>query len=174
MNKRPNNPGSQGGSQTGAGAAGRRCSDTQCLGSAFTLIELLVVIALIGFLGGLPLPVLSRVRDKAQAINCLNHKKQLQLAWALYSVDNNDRLVPHGLHIPSAPKPELSLWWAQGFLSYDGGNSENTNTALLLDPNYAKLGPYTKEASLYKCPGDRSRVKVSRSLYLPRARSVSM
>jgi prepilin-type processing-associated H-X9-DG protein len=89
-------------------------------------------------------------------------------------VDNDDKLVPHGLNIPTPPQPELGLWWAQGFLNYDGGNSENTNVLLLLSPQYAKLGPYTREATLYRCPADKSKVKVGKSQFLPRARSISM
>jgi prepilin-type N-terminal cleavage/methylation domain-containing protein/prepilin-type processing-associated H-X9-DG protein len=141
---------------------------------AFTLIELLIVIAIIAILAGLLLPALARAKEKAQAIRCLNHKKQLQLAWMVYPVDNDDKLVPHGLNIPSPPQPELGLWWAQGFMNYDGGNSENTNTLLLIDPHYAKLGPYTKDPAIYKCPSDRSRVKVGKNQFLPRVRSVSM
>src|SRR6478672_3403599 len=114
--------------------------------AGFTLIELLIVIAIIAILAGLLLPTLARAKEKARAIQCLSNKKQLQLAWSLYPVDHDDKLVPHGLNIPSPPQPELGLWWAQGFLSYDGGNSENTNTLLLLDPKYAKLGPYSLSA----------------------------
>jgi len=142
--------------------------------AGFTLIELLIVIGIIAVLAGLLLPTLARAKEKARAIQCLSNKKQLQLAWSLYPVDHDDKLVPHGLNIPSPPQPELGLWWAQGFLSYDGGNSENTNTMLLLDPKYAKLGPYSQSAALYKCPSDRSMVKVGRNKMLPRVRSLSM
>jgi prepilin-type processing-associated H-X9-DG protein len=85
-----------------------------------------------------------------------------------------DALVPHGLNIPSPPRPELGLWRAQGFLNYDGGNSENTNTALFLDPHYAKLAPYSQNAALYKCPSDKSMVKLSKSKFAPRVRSISL
>jgi prepilin-type N-terminal cleavage/methylation domain-containing protein len=143
-------------------------------GKAFTLIELLIVIAIIAILVGLLVPTLASAKQKAQSIRCLNNKKQLQIAWMLYPVDNTDHLVPHGLNIPSPPQPELGLWWAQGFMNYDGGNSENTNALLFIDPQYAKLGPYSQNAAIYKCPADKSMVKVGKNKFLPRVRSVSM
>lgn len=112
-------------------------------------------------------------KEKARAITCLSNKKQLQLAWSVYAVDHSGRLVPNGWNIPTPPQPELGLWWAQGYLDYEGGNSENTNVLLLLNPDYAKLGPYTKAAAIYKCPRDRSQVKIGKRVY-PRVRTVSM
>ena len=65
-----------------------------CPPPGFTLIELLVVLAVISVLASLLLPALSRAKESARRIACLNHLRQLGLAMQMYVNDNEGRYCP--------------------------------------------------------------------------------
>jgi len=130
---------------------------------AFTLIELLVVIAIIAILAGMLLPALSKAKAKVRGIQCMNHHRQLLLAWRMYVDDNYDTL-PHVKHGP--------YQWVGGWLDFDGSNRENWDPAVNLETSI--LWPYCGQSlGIFKCPADRSTVNVGGKL-MPRVRTMSM
>jgi prepilin-type N-terminal cleavage/methylation domain-containing protein/prepilin-type processing-associated H-X9-DG protein len=136
----------------------------------FTLIELLVVIAIIAVLAGMLLPALSKAKAKGQGIQCLNNLRQLGLAWVMYADDNQGRIVPNHGNVYGQQT------WVTGWLDFSS-SYDNINVDYLInnekDGNYGLLGPYLKNAAVFRCPADKSQVTIFGRL-MNRVRSMSM
>jgi len=147
----------------------------------FTLIELLVVIAIIAILAAMLLPALAKSKQKAQQIQCMNNSRQFMIAWRVYAEDFREVLLTCQGGTSGAPPQDSGLPWVDGAprVNWITGNIDYVNAVtpsfydITVDITRSPMWPYSKNANLYKCPADRSTVRVAGST-MPRVRSISM
>jgi type II secretory pathway pseudopilin PulG len=113
---------------------------------AFTLLDLIAALAVLAILAATFAPALAKSGGKAGRINCINNKRHIQAACAMYSAEFNDWLMPN------APAGYVGGWC--------GGNSDVDwgSAPANINPNYYTtncLGPYVKDLKAYKCPNDK-------------------
>src|SRR5438552_758792 len=97
--------------------------------AAFTLIELLVVIAVIATLAAILFPIFARARERARAVACVAHIRQIGLAFTMYADDYDGQFVPEFAVDVSLYDEVQKMWWRQ-------------------------LQPYIRSLTILHCPSD--------------------
>lgn len=106
-----------------------------------------MAIAIIAILAGLLLPALSRAKQKAIGLACLNNQKQMGLAWRMYAEDNGDKLLlaANGLK-------------ANAYRSWMPWHFEK---ALIWDITNSPMFQYARSTDAWKCPPNKKQLSIS-------------
>jgi prepilin-type processing-associated H-X9-DG protein/prepilin-type N-terminal cleavage/methylation domain-containing protein len=116
----------------------------------FTLVELLVGLAIVAILAVLLLSVVSRVRERADATQCMSNLRQIALANIAHAGD-------HGGEFVQGTEMSNLKWWH--------GVRASANAPF--DPSLGPLAPYLgSEGRVKKCPAFENVAKSSRQFEL--------
>lgn len=138
-------------------------------GGGFTLVELLVVIAIIGILAAFLLPALSKAKQQAYNVACLNNLNQLELCEHLYVLDNDDYYPPNnaGASFTVTTNGDVfSYVLQQSWLPDPDADTE-------IDPSNIINGllfKYNTSLAIYHCPSDQSMLLADDGTPLPQLR----
>jgi prepilin-type N-terminal cleavage/methylation domain-containing protein/prepilin-type processing-associated H-X9-DG protein len=107
---------------------------TQHRSIAFTLIELLVVVAIIAILAAMLLPALQNAKFQAQKTRGMNNLRQVGLAVAMYSNDNNGSLPNNGVQNGNASEELLIPYGVSNLLYATQANQPEPNFYCIVNP----------------------------------------
>lgn len=124
-------------------------------GKIFTLIELLIVISVIAILIGILLPVLNSARGKAKQTFCSSNSRQIQIAYASYSMANDDILLitaarPARRKAPNrgfeSPAGAVWIWYLKDELNMPDLNADGGSWSAI---------PVKYQKKVFTCPGSQ-------------------
>ncbi len=116
-------------------ARGKRCGR-----SMFTLVELLVVITIISVLAGMLLPVLSKAREAARRLDCMNRVRQIGMAFQQYADDHNGHFQYSG-----------STMWVDAYCTLSG-SCQKPIASVYIGYYANDTDMRHQRSNIYRCP----------------------
>jgi len=125
----------------------------------FTFVELLVVVGVLAVLAAMLIPALANTQPDSRLSQCLNNERQIVLGWRMYADDNNDVLAPNDYPFSTklawSPSSGKFVSWVAGTMANVFDATDPNGSKVLVDARGSRLAAYvTKDAAVYKCPGD--------------------
>lgn len=115
----------------------------------FTLVEMLVVMSIIMIMASMMLPSLTRAKEKAKTITCVNNLHQLGLAMRMY-VDEHNGKYPNNRVFDTGDQRWKNLRPAPG-----GFDPLASYSAQFPPARLRPLNAYVAAGPVYRCPVDR-------------------
>jgi prepilin-type N-terminal cleavage/methylation domain-containing protein/prepilin-type processing-associated H-X9-DG protein len=114
----------------------------------FTLIEILVVIAIIAIIAAILFPVFARARENARRASCQSNEKQMGLAFAQYTQDNDER-YPLSSYVCNYRTTTHTHTDCPDGIGFYAAHSAGAVVAW-----YHAMYPYTRNIQIYNCPSN--------------------
>jgi hypothetical protein len=127
----------------------------RCSHRGFTRTDLATALSVVSLLMLLLLASAGDTGTQARAAGCLSNLRRLTQAWLMYAADHRDYFPPN---VDDGGQSN----WVYGNA---GALPDATNIVSLVDGRYSKLGPYSRDPTIYRCPADVSTIRSGGQTY---------
>ena len=121
----------------------------------FTILELLLVMVIFLVLVALLLPIMTKQKEKAKRVECVNKHRQIFTASILYAKDFDKHYQPAGNWVEDWRPSMLYIMYQDNHPHYGADINKPANLGLLIQGNY--LGSWSNDVA-FRCPSNQWRL----------------
>jgi hypothetical protein len=125
---------------------------------AFTRTDLLAALSVTLLLALLQLSAANHDATQRDTAVCLSNLRRLNQAWLLYASDNRDFFPPNLFDGGRSN-------WVYGVEGTVPDETTILSLQTLVDGRYSKVGPYSRDPTIYRCPADQTVIRAGSRTY---------